>query len=83
MWIMNCVQSKRDYKCWNNDPVTSLKNVQELTQSLTAVQGGSKAAGVGVDGDVGGRGVQQWISDDDGVDDALTGDGVEHRHALL
>lgn len=52
---------------------------QELTQCFTAIQSGSEAAGVGVDGDVGGGGVQQRVSDNDRVDDALAGDGVEHR----
>lgn len=52
--------------------------MQELTQRFTAVQSRSKAAGVGVDGDVGGRGVQQRVPDDDRVDDTLAGDGVEH-----
>ena len=52
---------------------------EELTEGLTVVHGGGEAAGVGVDGDVGGRRVQQGVSDDDGVDDALPGDGVEHR----
>lgn len=52
--------------------------MQEFTERLAAVQSRSKAAGVGVDGDVGGRGVQLRVPDDDRVDDALTGDGVEH-----
>lgn len=56
----------------------SVWSTRELTECLTAVQGGSKAAGVGVNGNVGGRGAQQRVSDDDRVDDALTGDGVEH-----
>jgi len=50
---------------------------------LAAVQRGGEAAGVGVGGDVGGRAVHQRVSDDDRVDDALTGDGVECRHAHL
>lgn len=59
----------------------NLWKTQELTECLTAVQAGGKAAGVGVGGHVGGRGVQQRVSDDDRVDDALTRDGVEHGHS--
>lgn len=69
---------------WKQESNTfSTRTARELTEGLTAVQSGSEAAGVGVDGDVGGRGVQQRISDDDWVDDALTGDGVEHLRAHI
>lgn len=34
-------------------------------------------------GNVGGGGVQRRVSDDDGVDDALTGDGAEHHAGLI
>lgn len=54
-----------------------------LTERLTAVQGGGEAAGVGVGGNVGGGGVQQRVPDDHRVDDALTGDGVEHGRGLV
>lgn len=53
------------------------------TQVSTAVHRGVKAAGVGVDGDVGSRGVEQRVSDNDRVDDALAGDGVEHGLAQV
>lgn len=53
-----------------------------LTERVTAVQSGGEAAGVGVGRNVGGGGVQHGVSDDDGVDDALTGDGAE-RHGRL
>lgn len=48
-----------------------------LTQRQAAVQRGREAAGVGVDGDVGGRGVQQGVPHHHREDDALAGDGVE------
>lgn len=55
----------------------------KLTECLAAVQRGGEAAGVGVGGNVGGGGVQHGVSDDDGVDDALTGDGAEHHGGLI
>lgn len=54
-----------------------------LTEHLAAVQGRGEAAGVGVDGDVGGRGVEQRVPHDHRVDDALTRDGGERRLAQL
>lgn len=59
------------------------KHAGSLTQRLAVVQCGSEAAGVGVHGHVRGRGVQQRVSDDDGVDDALAGDGVERRRGQV
>lgn len=56
----------------------SIWSIMVPTQGSTAVHRGVEAAGVGVDRDVGGWGVQQRVSDNDWVDDALTGDGVEH-----
>lgn len=50
---------------------------------MAVVQRGSEAAGVGVGGHVRGRGVQQGVSDDDRVDDALAGDGAERRRAQV
>lgn len=50
-----------------------------FTKCLAAVQSGGEAAGVGVGGNVRGWGVQHGVSDNDGVDHALTGDGGEHH----
>lgn len=36
-----------------------------------------------MDGHVGRRGTQQWVSDDDGVDHPLTGDRVERDHGQV
>lgn len=59
------------------------KRAGSLTERPAVVQRGSEAAGVGVHGHVRGRGVQQGVSDDDGVDDALAGDGVERRRGQV
>lgn len=56
---------------------------RQLTECVTAVQRGGEAAGVGVGGDVGGRGVPQRVSDHHRVHDALPGDGVEPRRARV
>lgn len=49
-----------------------------LTQGVAAVHRGVEAAGVGVDGHVGGGGVQQRVPDHHREDDALAGEGAEH-----
>lgn len=54
-----------------------------LTQGVAAVHGGVEAAGVGVDGHVGGGGVQQGVPDDHREDDALAGERVEHDLARV
>lgn len=59
------------------------KRAGRLTERPAVVQRGSEAAGVGVHGHVRGRGVQQGVSDDHGVDDALAGEGVEHRRGQV
>lgn len=57
--------------------------VVPLTQSVTAIQGGGEAAGVGVDRDIRGRGVKHWVSDYDRVDDTLARDGAKHYLCLI
>lgn len=80
--IFPATRSHLTYTKFFKTLILNQRQRQMLTERLAAVQSGGEATGVGVGRNVGGGGVQHGVSDDDGVDDALTGDGAE-RHGRL